>query len=259
MTSLNPLDNRFVETISELQGRIYSLETARQPYLGDWINVTTTDTTLVGTTGIVTFSEYDPRTKFAIGDRIRLSQTSATPSSYKYFYVISISSSTIKIIGDTLSGDDLEYLDYSKNVQPVGFPVDFSYTPTLTLDVVSGDTLTLNSTGTVSSSYSIIGNFCFFSLDRSTVNITGTAGDNGFLHEALPVAKDTSQTQEFYSAGTGVYDTGAGLVNISESFKSELTAGDIVITMANSISIGVSVTVGAYSYNSQIFYKIDIS
>lgn len=64
------------------------------------------------------------------GDKIKLTQTTA-----KYFYVVSISGTTVTVTGGSdysLANAAITLPFYSKSVSPVGFPQWFNYTPTWT-------------------------------------------------------------------------------------------------------------------------------
>jgi hypothetical protein len=257
VASINPLENDFVLKIKELENRLSAIELARQPYQGDWINLNVGSLAIVGATGVLTFSDRDPREILSIGDRIRLSQTTATPSSYKYLNVIALSLTTVTLLGDALSGNNLYYIDCSKISQPVGFPVEFSYTPTLSLVVDPGDNLTLANVGAVTASYTVLGDFCFYSIDRgagTAISITGTDGDYGTLYETLPIVRDISQQQEHICGGFGIYDLGLGLVNLTWSFCATFGSSNLAMEMSD-YGYG-KFTVGAYSYNLQAWYRI---
>lgn len=64
------------------------------------------------------------------GDKIKLTQTTA-----KYFYVVSVSGTTITVTGGTdytLANAAITLPFYSKEMTPLAFPDGFAYTPTLT-------------------------------------------------------------------------------------------------------------------------------
>lgn len=74
-------------------------------------------------------STYTPRDIFQVGDKIRLSQTST-----KYFYVMSVGTTYIDIIGGdnyTLANADVDSIDLSKEPTPTGFPTGFTHTCTV--------------------------------------------------------------------------------------------------------------------------------
>jgi len=71
----------------------------------------------------------DATTRFQVGDKIRLTQTTV-----KYFYVIAVAATTITLSGGsdyTVSNEAISSIAYSRAERPFGFPDFFNYTSTL--------------------------------------------------------------------------------------------------------------------------------
>lgn len=93
-----------------------------------WYNLSETFTYGSPTT-ITIASGGTPR--FAVGDKLRLKQGGG----FKYFYIVIAGSTTLTITGGTdyvLSNAAITDVGISRELSPVGHPVWFNYTPTLT-------------------------------------------------------------------------------------------------------------------------------
>lgn len=112
------------------------------------------------------------------GDKIKLTQTTA-----KYFYVVSVSGTTITVTGGTdytLANAAITLPFYSKEATPVGFPGEFAYTPTWT-NVTIGN-------ATVNAKFSMVLKKVFCRLD--VVWGSGTSA-SGTFQFTLPVTAAT--------------------------------------------------------------------
>lgn len=123
-------NSKFVDYLKNLENRLYAIESARQPYLGDWIELNLVQFSYSSASQI-NITGFDPRTRFAIGDRLRITQNSTV----KYFVIYSVSSSSINIYGGTdytFTSDAITAISFSKFPNPTGWPVNFTYTPIIT-------------------------------------------------------------------------------------------------------------------------------
>lgn len=81
----------------------------------------------------------DATTKYSVGDKIRLTQTTV-----KYFYVTAVAATTLTISGGTdytLVNAAITEVSYSKAQSPLGFPKEFNWTPSWTNLTVGDGTL----------------------------------------------------------------------------------------------------------------------
>lgn len=125
----------FTQRIKDLEDTVQSLSTAPQSYQADWINLNPTEYIYNSATRI-DISDFDPRSRFSIGDRLELTQSSTT----KYFYVIDVQSDHIKIYAGTdytFTSDTITSIRASKNIKPTGFPDFFNYDATVDVNVGS--------------------------------------------------------------------------------------------------------------------------
>jgi hypothetical protein len=86
-------------------------------------------TSVSGILGTVTVAS-DATQRFQKGDKIRFTQSSTV----KYFYVVSVTSTTLVITGGTdytLTNNPITAISVSRVENPLGFPPSFAYTPAL--------------------------------------------------------------------------------------------------------------------------------
>lgn len=141
----------------------------------------------------------DATTKYSVGDRIKLVQSSST----KYFYITSVSATSLTVNGGTdytVANSAISGIYYSKAASPLGFPQVFNYTPTFTN--LSGGTLT-------SCTFSLVGKRVKLELKYTLAgaNISGTVSftlpitASSIYNEALrPIGQAT-----YEDAGTATY------------------------------------------------------
>jgi hypothetical protein len=230
MGNLNPINNEFVQELKDIERDIESLERARQPYLGDWINLNVGDATLDGSNDRITFSNIEVEDYFNVGTRIRLSRTSATPSSYDYLVVIEVDTTNnrIEMSGDSISGSTLLYLDFSNVASPVGFPTSFSYSPTL-----SGNGFTISDSGTVTANYYVIGSICYIEVKRTGQEWTNpTNTDSAVLEEDLPITRNNNYQVGIANRFSGTIESPA-----SGGGNTFFTSADISIISTTDVEI----------------------
>lgn len=156
-----------------------------------WLNAGETWTYASATTITV---PSDATTKYSPGDRIRLKQG----GNYKYFYVISVTSTLITITGGsdyTLTNSSITDNYYSKVATPVGFPQYFNWTPTY-----SAGTLNVTMQTQIAK----------FSITGRTVHIdlyaTSTGSTSGTQHPRIyvTVPVDSAITSDYADGGAFV-------------------------------------------------------
>ncbi len=119
MSVLSPLDSGLTELLSGFDQRLRALETARQPYQGDWVELDAGAFSATGYDTKITVDQntYTLDTLFGIGDIIRY-KISGVPS-YYYKYVVYTEDETIYTDGMTI-GSFTDFA-YSKVLSPTGF------------------------------------------------------------------------------------------------------------------------------------------
>lgn len=106
-----------------------SLDTGWREVTDSWVYASATTITV----------PTDATTKYSVGDKIRLTQTTV-----KYFYVTAVAATTLTITGGsdyTLANAAISDVSYSKAQSPLSFPKSFNWTPTWTNLTVGNGTL----------------------------------------------------------------------------------------------------------------------
>jgi hypothetical protein len=141
-----------------------------------WVDPLETPTK--GTGNTLVFSGIDRTSTYAVGDKIKLTDTTV-----KYFYVTASAFSTnttLTVVGDTLVGNPTAGSFYfSKSTSPVGFPQWFTFVPSWTN--VSGGTDTY-------AKFNIIGKTCTLKCKYTL----GGAGVGAGVSMTLPVSAATT-------------------------------------------------------------------
>lgn len=131
--SANPLNDQLQTRISQLENRLYALETTNQPYQGDWIDLAPDNFAYVGTKNRV--STDFPVTNFGLGDKIRIrrDETGSPIDVVDYFYVVDTTNGDLDLFPSSggnnissstyFSGGLFSVIDvaYSKLPAPEGF------------------------------------------------------------------------------------------------------------------------------------------
>lgn len=139
MYNLNPVDKEFSDFLKDLSTRLYKLETARQPYFGDWYDFSepfeyvTVQNGAGFRYGRIRYIDIPLRSVannyFSIGDKIRYKQNAGT---YQYAYVTNITSEYIEIFGGSsyvLQNEDITELGRGLVATPIGHPIDLPFAP----------------------------------------------------------------------------------------------------------------------------------
>jgi len=130
---LNPIDKEYASLIKELQTRLYNMESARQPYLGDWREITETLAYVDSNTVEYSDATIDARDVFSVGDLVRWKQTG--DGDYRYGYIVSASGNEIDIEGGSdYDVANLAITEFAKGLtkNPIGHPILLNYTPNIT-------------------------------------------------------------------------------------------------------------------------------
>lgn len=141
MQPLNPLDNTLASKLFDLDQRLQSLERARQPYQGDYLQFISTYFTYSSVTRI-TVSEITPSDFFQIGDFIYLVQSGTT----KYFYIFGVGTDYLDIYAGTdytLANSTITEFGKAVVPNPLGAPSFFTKTLQSSDIVVTNCTLSV--------------------------------------------------------------------------------------------------------------------
>ena len=130
---------------SDLLGR-----TQLQELSNDWVQMLVTDFSYVGVNIVGT--NFDARKYFQIGDRIRIIQS----STYKYFYIVDIVETYIKLVGgsDTFTSAALTNISFSRLQSPLGISNGFDF------NTGAGADVGIVGYDSIEAFYSITGNIC---------------------------------------------------------------------------------------------------
>ena len=133
------------------------------------------------------------------GDRIKWTQTTV-----KYGVIVEVADTllTIAVNDDyTVANAVITLNYYSHQLNPIGYPTTFSWTPA---NVTWGGTAP--TTPTMLAKYSIIGNRCFFTLKQTN---TGAGSSNVTFRVDVPVTTTFGTTSKFNEAFTAYLSTSA--------------------------------------------------
>ena len=115
--------------------------------------------------------------KYTKGDKLRLKQGAG----YKYYSIIAVADTLLTVTGGsdyTVADATITDMYYSHGASPVGFPVSFNYTPTVS---ATSGTIT---TATASSKFSVIGGSIAIA---GTTTLTDKGTGTNTLRITLPV------------------------------------------------------------------------
>jgi hypothetical protein len=178
--------DKLTNKLADLESRLGAMESARQPYVGDWYSFSVASVSYSSATRI-TITDITITALLRIGDKIKITQTTD-----KYFYIVNVNSTSI----DVFAGDDysvanapITYLGFSRLANPSGHPVVFSYTHAGS-DCFpdAGAGFTLSNISYVSKVY-MIGKYVFVSAFAS-FNMSGAGGGgNYYINCKFPILR----------------------------------------------------------------------
>lgn len=124
-----PNNDALAQMISDLQQRVYALEAARQPYVGDWYDFNPADFTYSSATVVnVDSSALDLLNLLDSGYKIRMKQTG--DPNYRYFYVLYKTATTIILVGGdnyVVANLAITEIAFSTLPDPSGWPLASSF------------------------------------------------------------------------------------------------------------------------------------
>lgn len=161
--------------VNDLQLEVAAIETILVPAIDGWTPVSSTWTYASASTITV---PAGAAAIYVVGDKIKLTQTTL-----KFFTVSSVANTTLGIAAPsaTLVDAAITSASYSHEANPVGFPAQFSYTPTVTY---TGGTADPTSWPTLTGVFSSVGRL-------ATITISGTctcgSGDRTVIKFSVPI------------------------------------------------------------------------
>jgi len=178
----------------------------------------------------------------AKGDKIKLTQTTV-----KYFYVTSVSyssSTTVTVNGGsdyTLANASITSPYFSKAVSPVGHPIWFNYTPTIT-------GFSANPANPISK-FKLDGTACTV-VHRNTA--LGTSNSGAYTVTA-PITSKTISNMHWWGSVNNAVDNSA---NVTTTGAAELTSNSTTITLTKSAATGGWTTSNGKAADFTIIYEI---
>ena len=192
MGSLNPVEDTLAVKIKDLESRISSMERARQPYAAVWVEInepavyTDSDTSPLPF-GVFSFENtgFDANSRFSLGDKLRLKQG----GSYKYFYIIDLTSTVLTITGGTdytLTNAIITDIARSSEPLPVGHPGLFNWNPNY--NIHPDNTMSASSGSQNNHRFLIEGSILTMYVRKTSFQFSGTP--SGVWWGYLPVASE---------------------------------------------------------------------
>jgi len=176
---------------------------------------------------------------YSIGDKFKLTANSVV----LYGYIIGIADTLLTVVGDALTNHVFSATYYSKAATPVGFPSQFSWTPTPT-NLSFGN-------GTLTCSYALNGRVCEVSFKFVLGNTSTVSGNVSVTLPIVPAIDAVGSGRAFdsaiayynlfvYTVGTSCYiraNNASGSYVLAASFSS-----DIPMTWTTDDTIWFSIT-----------------
>jgi len=168
--------DKLTNKLADLDARLGAMESARQPYVGDWYSFNVATISYSSATRI-TITDTTITALLRIGDKIKITQTTD-----KYFYIVNVNSTSIDVFAGSdysVANATITYFGFSRLASPSGHPIAFSYTHTGS-DCFpdAGAGFTLSNISYVSKVY-MIGKQVFVSAFAS-FNMSGAGGGGSY-------------------------------------------------------------------------------
>lgn len=220
----NPVDKEFNDLIIDMKKRLYKLETARQPYFGDWYDFSEPVQYVSANTLKFTNPAINPATFLQLGDKVKYTQTTV-----KYAYVHAIQN----VVGGTFkvnSGKDYTLAasnpsTFSRGLVPTpsGHPVLFAFDPLIL--ALSGSYTNLSPANFENAKFLMIGRLLKLKID---VTFGSMSGGPGVLRATPPIESDfTTYERQImsctYSGGFAIGLAKMGGANLIEIYANATT------------------------------------
>lgn len=194
----------------------------------------------------------DATTKYAIGDKVKLTQS----ASVKYFYITGVASTTLTLNGGTdytVANSAISANAYSHVQTPLNFPASFNYTPTWT-------NLTVGN-GTNLSAFSMNGRLVYTRLFFKLGSTSSVATNPTFTFPMTASTNYTTIGEDYiascllrsaggnYLGAIDVQSTSVALIVALNSAGTYATQGSVTSTTPNTWATGDWIS-GALTYES---------
>lgn len=187
--------DKLTNKLADLDARLGAMESARQPYVGDWysFNVATIS---YSSASRINITDTTIASQLKIGDKIKITQTTD-----KYFYIVNVNSTSI----DVFAGDDysvanavITYFGFSRLATPSGHPILFNKAFTTT--EIVGDGCTVNNLISPTQKIYMIGNIVFVYVGVGFDIPAKTTGAGIFLK--YPIQRSASGSYNYIQPRT---------------------------------------------------------
>lgn len=206
---------------------------------GGWMdgNPNETSLPLYASATTTTITGYDATLYYAVGDKVRLKQG----GNYKYFYITAVAAALLTLFAGTdytLTNAAITDFAVSKSPNPIGFPNNFNWAPTL--GVTSG---TISGSAVSGAKFCMNGTECFHDI---FFQLTPSATPIGVTY-TLPLA---SQSARFVFPAW-IFDGVTDLEGVGRSSGGSLTV--VNLQLYNNAALSAAVQADFHSAGSFIF------
>lgn len=179
-------NDKLTAKLADLESRLGAMESARQPYVGDWYSFSVASISYSSATRI-NVTDTTITAILRIGDKVKITQTTD-----KYFYIVNVNSTSI----DVYAGDDfsvanapITYFGFSRLSTPSGHSILFSRT------IPAGDIIGVNCTAnnliSPTQKFYMIGNVIFVH-NSFGFDIPSVGAANRFVSIKHPIQRTSS-------------------------------------------------------------------
>lgn len=209
-----------------------------------WTELNPNNFTYLSTTSI-TVANYLP-SMFSVGDKLKIR---VDVDDY-YFYVVyyDVGAGTITVYGDAVPNAIFDNVYVTKETNPSGHPIWFSISSTLQ---AHDQAHTITNQGTFVGGMFMQGNTVYATYNRDSFTL-GTTPDY-FLHEDLPVARDTTYRV------TAIGDGGDSVATASYLFPIRIAAPCSAASASDTLEVEIARTpyaVWALSSSSHMYFNL---
>lgn len=189
-------NDKLTSKLADLELRLGAIESARQPYVGDWYSFSVASISYSSATRI-NITDITIASQLKIGDKIKITQTTD-----KYFYITNVNSTSV----DVFAGDDysvanaaITYFGFSRLATPLGHPILFSRT------IPAGDIVGVNCTANnliaPTQKFYMIGNVIFVH-NSFGFDVPAVGGANRFVSIKHPILRSASGSYIYIQPST---------------------------------------------------------
>ena len=228
---------RLAENLKDIFSRLSAIEKTRQPYQGDWLDMSNA-MERDGVDDLVKFTNEDLLVEnfFSLGDKVRWKQSGDGSYSYGFVTRVDTDNNRLEINGGntyTLDGDPEDGFSRGLVVNPLGHPGFLSFDPNITgtgdATFVSGDDTSL---------YTMTGGIVTLFFKLVLGNFSGVTVPDGFVISApftpngnfdtTRLVRITEVTPATTTDTLAVFDQATGFINFNNSV---ITGNDTQVTL----------------------------